>query len=162
MSKLKLRKFKGELKLITQVDKSYAEELSLQLNYMPTLKNVIVNGDKDRLLHVLYNFTGNAIKYSSDGKRIEISLKIIGSIVCVSVTAFGKGIPKEFHPKIFPKFAQTNVSLARKSTGTGLELSLNKALIELQDGEKGFESKAGKLCFILSCQLLVFKNKKTP
>ena len=97
--------------------------------------------DKQKVKEVLLNFLSNAIKYTHEGSVI-VSVKPDGSFLYFSVQDYGIGIRDEDRPIIFTEFGRTNDS--KKIEGTGLGLVLSKKLIEMQDGQIGFESVYGK------------------
>ena len=61
----------------------------------------------------------------------------------LSVRDHGPGIPDEFKPRIFEKFAQANGTDARQHSGTGLGLSIVKQIVDRLDGKAGFENAPG-------------------
>jgi signal transduction histidine kinase len=64
--------------------------------------------------------------------------------IAIEIRDFGSGIPEEFQPHIFGKFAQAQNSGARNNEGAGLGLNLSRQLVELMQGEIGFSTKAGE------------------
>jgi signal transduction histidine kinase len=89
----------------------------------------------------MFNLFSNAIKFSSQGKTIYVSMNLTRNMVRVSVRDEGIGIPIDFQPKIFTRFAQVDTTDTRSVQGTGLGLSICKAIIEKVGGKIGFESK---------------------
>lgn len=74
----------------------------------------LVDGDRDRLTQVMANLLSNAIKYSPVDSVVEVSVLQLQSQFRVSVADHGQGIPVEFRPRIFGKFAQADSSDARQ------------------------------------------------
>jgi PAS domain S-box-containing protein len=101
----------------------------------------MVNGDRDRLLQVIANLLSNAAKYSPPGGVVEVALVREGERLKFSVTDHGPGIPLEFRGRIFQKFSQADSSDTRKKGGSGLGLSIAKAIIEVHGGTIGFETR---------------------
>ena len=108
-------------------------------------------GDSTRLRQILVHLTGNAIKFTEKGfirLHCECSLEA-GNMAALrlDVADSGIGIDPVMHGIIFKKFSQVDGSLTRRHGGTGLGLAIVKELIELMDGEIGFESRlqAGSL-----------------
>jgi DNA-binding response OmpR family regulator len=99
-----------------------------------------VEADPDRLTQVLTNLLSNAAKFSPRGQAVSVSVLRKGPTIRVSVADRGPGIPEEFRPNIFNKFAQADTSDTRQKGGTGLGLSISKALIEKMSGRMGFET----------------------
>jgi PAS domain S-box-containing protein len=101
----------------------------------------MVSGDRDRLLQVIANLVSNAAKYAPPGSNVEISVKSTGTRLRVSVTDRGPGIPIAFRGRIFQKFSQADSSDTRKKGGSGLGLSIAKAIVEHHGGEIGFTTR---------------------
>ncbi|KLU66587.1 aerobic respiration control sensor protein ArcB [Desulfosporosinus acididurans] len=109
-------------------------------------KEIIV--DKTRLIQVINNLLGNAIKFTETGK-ISLSFKMIKSIknkvlLMTSVSDTGIGIKEEDIPKLFNYFTQLDTSFSKRFQGTGLGLAISKRLVELMGGEIFVESNFGK------------------
>ncbi|MDE2029193.1 MAG: response regulator [Alphaproteobacteria bacterium] len=106
-----------------------------------------VLGDPTRLMRVLVNLIGNAIKYTDEG-RVDIKSfckKVDDTHVefrC-EIMDTGIGILKEKQRHIFEKFIQADTSTTRKYGGTGLGLAITKQLVELMGGTIGVESEVG-------------------
>jgi PAS domain S-box-containing protein len=103
-----------------------------------------VHGDPRRLEQVLKNLVGNAIKYSPDGGRIEVRGKVRPDEVVVVVTDQGVGIPATEQARIFEPFYRVDNALSRETFGTGLGLSLVKAIVEAHGGRVWVESEPGR------------------
>ncbi|HKE05116.1 MAG TPA: ATP-binding protein, partial [Blastocatellia bacterium] len=99
-----------------------------------------ITGDPDRLQQVVWNLISNAIKFTPEGGRVEITLKRSDPHIAIVVRDTGKGIEPEFLPHIFERFRQADMSSARRVGGLGLGLSLVKHLIELHGGTAEAES----------------------
>ena len=98
-----------------------------------------VYADRKRILQVLANLVGNAVKYTPPGGNIEVSVDLHGSWAEVRVTDNGIGIPPNEQPQLFEKFFRT--SSGRKTTGgTGLGLAIARSLIDLHGGRIWVES----------------------
>jgi signal transduction histidine kinase len=104
-------------------------------------------GDPGRLLQILTNLIGNAIKFTQQG-AVTVFVKIDGideqTSLRFEVTDTGCGIPSEDHSKIFQAFSQADGSITRKHGGTGLGLTIVKRLVEMMNGEVGVLSEPGK------------------
>ncbi|SLM32913.1 putative SENSORY TRANSDUCTION HISTIDINE KINASE [Desulfamplus magnetovallimortis] len=103
-------------------------------------------GDPNRIKQIITNFTGNALKFTSQGS-VTIKVEAIdvmqdGQKVKISVMDTGKGISKENHDKLFKAFTQEDISTTRTYGGTGLGLAISKLLAEMMGGKIGFESQA--------------------
>ncbi|MDE2058960.1 MAG: response regulator [candidate division NC10 bacterium] len=108
-----------------------------------------VRGDPTRLRQVLVNLVGNAIKFTERG---EVAVQVEQTKVDTpgrvglhfSVADTGIGIPSHLHAKIFDPFAQADATTTRRFGGSGLGLSISKALVELMGGRIWVESEEGK------------------
>jgi PAS domain S-box-containing protein len=104
--------------------------------------------DKTRLLQVVSNLIGNAVKFTEKG-LISVSVKKVKEIgdktqLMVSVSDTGIGIKDEDIPKLFNHFTQLDDSYSKRFQGTGLGLAISKRLVELLGGQISVESEYGK------------------
>ena len=93
-----------------------------------------VSGDPDRLQQVIWNLVSNAIKFTSNGGRIQVRLRREPSHVDVVVEDTGVGIRPDFLPHVFERFRQSDSSSTRAHGGLGLGLALVRHLVELHGG----------------------------
>ena len=96
-----------------------------------------VCGDRDRLLQVLSNVIGNAIKFTPAGGRIVVSATRAGPVVRFAVQDTGPGVAAEAMPRLFDAFWQ--VSSTGRS-GAGLGLAIAKGIVEAHGGQIWVES----------------------
>ncbi len=109
---------------------------------------VEVEVDAMRLQQVLSNLLSNAAKFSPVGGTVELRAERRDTRVRISVRDQGKGIARNFHPRVFQKFAQADASDTRQQGGTGLGLAISKELVERMGGQIGFDSKPDEgACF---------------
>jgi signal transduction histidine kinase len=104
----------------------------------------LVWADEERLIQVLVNLLSNAIKFSPDRAAITISLEDKQDTVEVRVKDEGRGIPAHFKEKIFERFSQVEKSDAQVRGGSGLGLTICRAIILQHGGSIGVESEEGK------------------
>ncbi len=102
-----------------------------------------INCDKDRVQQVLTNLIGNAIKYSYAEGSVKVSGRLKGGEVEIRVADSGPGIPENALGKIFDAFFRVKDPINMKTPGTGLGLTITKALVEALGGTIGVESKVG-------------------
>ncbi len=102
-----------------------------------------VLADENRLIQILFNLTGNAVKYTESGS-ITIDAREIGGSIEISVADTGIGIESENIPRIFGDFEQIDGSITRSNSGLGLGLSISKKLAEIMGGALRAESIPGK------------------
>ncbi|MBK8251781.1 MAG: PAS domain-containing protein [Polyangiaceae bacterium] len=106
-------------------------------------KPASILADFERWVQIVVNLLSNAVKYSPAGGEVTIGVKPAMSLVRVTVSDQGPGIPDEFRERIFQKFSQAQTGNIR-GRGTGLGLSIVKSLAELHGAKIGFESQAGE------------------
>jgi PAS domain S-box-containing protein len=121
----------------------FAESYGVQVRLDTSSANSDVNADPDRLAQVVTNLLSNAIKFSPAGGEVLVVVKKSGNIVRVSVRDHGCGIPDDFKPHIFEKFAQADGTTSRQKGGTGLGLSIVKQIVERLGGDVGFDDAPG-------------------
>jgi two-component system phosphate regulon sensor histidine kinase PhoR len=100
-----------------------------------------IRADPAKLHDVLRNLVANAITYSPERTTIRVETSRDGSLVTVSVSDEGPGIPEEDLPRVFERFYRVDKSRARDPGGTGLGLAIVKHLVELHKGEVKAENK---------------------
>ncbi len=107
--------------------------------------NLTAWADPDRIVEVLTNLIGNAIKFTPTNGKVTLCLKRSGNEwVKISVADTGPGIPSDEANRIFDKFYQVTQPEKQKAMGTGLGLSITKALVEMHGGKIWLESEVGK------------------
>ena len=111
------------------------------------LENVPVKGDRVRIEQVLVNFLNNAINHVDDRKFIKIAVTTGEDKVRVSVYNSGKTIPVESLDKIWTSFYKVDKARTRAYGGTGLGLSVVKAILELHRNAFDVENKADGVMF---------------
>ena len=104
-----------------------------------------INLDQERIIQVLNNLIGNAIKYTPNNGKITIEtvLNQEQNEIVVSVEDTGTGIPKDQLNKVFDKFYQVGERLTTDIHGTGIGLSIAKEIVELHGGKIWAESEKG-------------------
>jgi two-component system sensor histidine kinase GlrK len=100
--------------------------------------------DTERILQVLRNLIGNAIKFTPDGGTITISARRNEKQLLVSVKDTGIGISRENLTDIFDKFRQGPLGNSNSIKGTGLGLAIVKHIITAHGGNVWAESEAGQ------------------
>lgn len=120
----------------------------VHLHYQDVPRAII--GDPLRIKQVVTNLVNNAIKFTQEGEvLVRVMLAddesdLSKEYVKVSVTDTGVGLSRAQQHSIFNAFSQADATTARNFGGTGLGLAISKNLIEMMDGEIGFESELGK------------------
>ena len=114
--------------------------LTLISEVEPALPNV--RGEENRLLQVLINLVGNAVKFTERG-QITLHAERQGEFVCFSVRDNGCGIAEKDQGKVFDQFKQIGDTLTEKPQGTGLGLSICRRIVEHHGGKIWLESELG-------------------
>jgi PAS domain S-box-containing protein len=99
-----------------------------------------VRADARRILQVLFNLVGNAMKFTPPGGRIEARAYVDGDQVRVDVTDTGIGLSVDQITKLFHPFVQVHTTLPNAPKGTGLGLYISKGIVEAHGGAMGVES----------------------
>ncbi|PWV88466.1 signal transduction histidine kinase LytS [Paenibacillus cellulosilyticus] len=102
-----------------------------------------VQADGNRLIQILHNLVGNAIKFTDQGE-VTVNARVVGGTVEIRVSDTGIGIEASMRERIFDAFEQADPSETRNYEGTGLGLSITKRLVELHGGAIGLESRLGQ------------------
>lgn len=118
---------------------SFANKQGVEIIADPTEAVAMI--DRERLTQVLVNLLSNAIKFSPGGSKISIDVSQDKQNVIVKVSDQGPGIPAKFHDIIFDRFQQ--VYSEDDKHGSGLGLSICKAIIDAHDGSIGVDSDVG-------------------
>ena len=140
----------------TELDlKEVVDEISLGFGHALAEKNqnltvstqgddFSIQADRNKIEQVFANLIDNAIKYTKESGRIEISLCEQGQTVCVIVRDNGIGIPKEHRDRVFERFYRVDKARSRELGGTGLGLSIVKHIVLAHNGKITIESEPNK------------------
>jgi signal transduction histidine kinase len=99
--------------------------------------DLVVRVDPSHLGRMIDNYLQNAFKYGEPSVRIEATRH--GDMVEIRVVDHGPGVPKQFEPKLFAKFARADLPSTRNQKGTGLGLSIVRGLAQANDGDAEYE-----------------------
>lgn len=106
-----------------------------------------IEADHKKVTRIVTNVIENAFNYTqADGEiTIKISPDPLKDRVIIAVADNGPGIPKDFHKRIWHRFARHNVTMGQNSGGIniGLGLSIAKDLVEMHEGDIWFETEEG-------------------
>jgi heavy metal sensor kinase len=108
------------------------------------LDEATVMGDEIRLRQLMLNLVDNAVKYTSGGGKVTLSLEMSDGNARFMVEDTGIGIPPKHLEKIFDRFYRIDKSRSRLPDGLGLGLSISKWVAEAHGGRLLVESKVGK------------------
>jgi signal transduction histidine kinase len=125
--------------------------VALQTDVEPGAETV--RGDRGRLEQALQNLAANAIRYAPSGTSVELRARSADGGVLISVSDEGAGIPPEHVPHLFDRFYKAEPSRAPhaggpvQGTGSGLGLSIVKAIVERHGGRIAVSSRPGRTTF---------------
>jgi len=100
--------------------------------------------DKDKISQVVVNLVSNALKYTPEGGFVNITVKGTGDITGISVKDNGPGIPEEDLPFVFERFYRADKSRNRLTGGSGIGLTIVKAIVEAHKGHIEVRSKVNE------------------
>ncbi len=125
-----------------QLVKQKAEEKKIELNILEEDK-LLITGDSSRLKQILANLINNAVVYTQEGGKVEVTIKKENEYAVIKVSDNGIGIPEDEQDRIFERFYRVDKARSRNFGGTGLGLSIVKYLVENLNGFITVESKLG-------------------
>jgi signal transduction histidine kinase/ActR/RegA family two-component response regulator len=99
-----------------------------------------VSGDFGRLQQVVWNLLCNAIKFSTEDGRIDVTVARTANQIEIIVSDAGEGIRPDFLPHVFDRFRQADSSTTRRHSGLGLGLSIAHQIVEQHNGTIRAES----------------------
>ncbi|RMF26912.1 MAG: histidine kinase, partial [Cyanobacteria bacterium J083] len=127
-----------------------SKNLSFKIKLPSTLTPVILYSNYQRLVQIMFNLVGNAIKFTQEGgiyigaeiieKPIQYRSRTLPGIVKISVADTGIGVPLDKQKLLFQNFFQVDGSRTKTYGGTGLGLAISQKLIETMGGKISFYS----------------------
>ncbi len=123
--------------------KEFAYQKDIKFEFESTSPNIELWFDKKQMEKVLYNLFSNALKFSSTGGSIKLSITETDAEVQLELVDEGIGIPKKQLSKIFNRFYQANNASKIDGAGFGLGLTISNEIIRLHQGEIKVKSKKG-------------------
>lgn len=137
----------------------YIEDKNINLIFDTEFEEKIVTCDVYQMERIMLNLLSNAVKFTPSGGEIYVSLSEQENNVVVKVKDSGIGIPETMKEKVFERFVQVDKSTTRNREGSGIGLSLVKALVEMHGGNITLISEEGKGCeFIIVIPMNLIKN----
>lgn len=131
--------------------KAERNNVDINVTYLPVGAESELMTDETKLVQILSNLTGNAVKFTKNG-TVEISCLDEGRYFRFCIRDTGIGIDPAYHEIIFERFRQASPEIALEYGGTGIGLSVAKSYVELLGGRIWVESEPGKgstFCFTL-------------
>ncbi len=108
----------------------------------PNLPHVLL--DRDAIAQAVLNLLNNALKYSTERKRIEVRVYRRDDKIAIEVADSGIGIPRSEQGRIFEQFYRVSTGLVHDTKGSGLGLAIVKHIVEAHDGRIAVESAPGR------------------
>ena len=105
--------------------------------------HTVISTDRGKVVQVLINLLGNAVKYTDKGK-VTLKISVGNEMLNFEVIDTGIGIAKEEIDVIFEEFRQLNNSKIKRRVGTGLGLAISKKLADILDGELSVKSEINR------------------
>ena len=115
----------------------------LQYTYAPCDEAELVRADAERVMQVLANLLGNAVKFTDRGGSVTLSCEAVGDMMAVRVADTGRGIPSDKQDEIFEPFVQIGRGHSADE-GTGLGLAISRDLAKRMGGSLTVDSVAGE------------------
>jgi signal transduction histidine kinase len=132
---------------VTALNESLVARKGLSLERYLSTELPMVQGDRDKIIHVLTNLLGNAFEFTPSGGRVWVNATMSAdsptNLVLIEVGDTGRGIAPDNHELIFREFAQVDSSASRVHHGTGLGLTIARRFVELHGGRIWVESELG-------------------
>jgi len=120
--------------------KAVEKEISVNLAVAEAARGKNISGDPNRLRQILLNLLTNAVKFTPEGGRIDVSMASENKHLEIKVKDNGAGISRDFLPYVFDRFSQDAANV-EKSGGLGLGLAIVRQLTELHGGRVSVESE---------------------
>lgn len=134
----------GVIEEVQRVLSSFAAEKNIRVEYEVEQGLKIIIADRVKLKQVLYNLLNNAIKFSSEGEKVNITARSEEDMVEISIKDEGIGLHEADYARVFLPFVQIDGSISKKHGGVGLGLALVKRFVELHGGQVWVEASPGK------------------
>ncbi|GID92710.1 ATP-binding protein [Amorphoplanes digitatis] len=117
---------------VERTREAVAEEPVTIVDDLP--ERLVLPGDRERLRQVVDNLLSNAVKYSPDGGEIGVTLHSVGRTAELAVTDTGIGVPQDEREKMFTGLYRTSRARDRAIPGSGLGLTLSRAVVQRHHG----------------------------
>lgn len=136
---------------IIQSTSEYVQYMGRTIIFDTNEEEKIMAFDAEKLERVLLNLISNAVKFTNQGDEINVNLYDKGDYVIISVKDTGRGIKEEKLSQIFQRFKQIDPLFNRSHEGSGIGLSIVKALVEIHEGTIEVKSKYGEGTEFIIC-----------
>jgi PAS domain S-box/PAS domain S-box/PAS domain S-box/PAS domain S-box len=157
LSAIPMKTLLNEISMLV-ADMVSKKKIEMLLEIAPDLPDI--EADELKVKEIIYNLVSNAVKFTSEGGKIGMRAKKIGSEIEVVVWDTGVGIAAENMGKIFEGFFRVDTPYSRVTEGTGLGLPLSKKLVELHGGNFAVESEGLGKGTLVRFTLPIISNKE--
>lgn len=104
-------------------------------------KTPVIQADREKLAAAAHNLVGNAIKYTPEGGKVNVTLDVTPREMSIEVVDTGLGIAPEDAARVFEKFYRANDRRIKGITGSGLGLALAREMVRLHGGDIAVQSQ---------------------
>jgi two-component system sensor histidine kinase BaeS len=132
-----------ELEKLTETFKPLYIKADYEL-YTSITPNIIAMIDVDKFKQIMTNLLSNSYNYLNPKGKVEVELKKENENIVIKVIDNGIGIPEKDIPYIFERFYRSDLSRNKNTGGSGIGLTITKALVEAHGGKIYLESKANE------------------
>lgn len=127
------------------------KEAGMEMRQQFSLTDVpVVIGEGTKLARVFENLIENAIRYGTEGKYIDLSVKESEKHIEIEIANYGQAIPSVDLPYLFERFYRVEKSRSQYTGGSGLGLAIVKSIVELHGGQIEAESSLGRTAFVVT------------
>ncbi len=123
---------------------SYVKNKNISILFDTQVEEKVIAIDRDKMERVILNLLSNALKFTGPGGSIWVNLLVQNEKVVISVKDNGIGIPEDQLSVIFDRLVQVDRSFTKCSEGSGIGLSIVKAIIEMHNGRIYVDSSLGQ------------------
>ncbi len=125
--------------------------------------DAFIAADRDRMLQVLRNLLSNALRHTPADGKIAVKACTDEQQVVLTITDTGEGIAPQHLPRIFERFYRADVARSRATGGTGIGLSIVKAIVEAHEGSVSVASEVDTgTTFTIRLPLLIPTTEDVP
>jgi len=142
---------------ITMSVADYIENKGLSLIFDTDIEEKVIACDPEKIERIILNLLSNAVKFTPNSGNIMVNIEDGIENICIRVKDNGRGIPEEKLNSIFERFVQVDKSFTRDHEGSGIGLSIVKALVELHGGTIsviGNEGYGAEFIISIPCKLV--------
>ncbi|MGH6817746.1 MAG: ATP-binding protein, partial [Methylovirgula sp.] len=124
------------------VNRGFADTFDVRIR-LAAASDCEVDVDPDRFAQVMTNLLSNAVKFSPPGTEVDVAIAVQPATVSIAIRDRGPGIPEEFKPRVFERFARAETAEPRHQSGSGLGLSIAKEIVARLGGTLSFADAPG-------------------